>query len=109
MDDQEAIESQELEVSSEEEFALEQRVVPFMGDELAAALTQNGGIFISLPGMCNALGLNIKGQTQRIKRTKELALGFRRIPLNTKGGRQVTNCLRLDKLGLWLAGIETAR
>ena len=28
--------------SSEEEYALEQRVVPFMGDELAAALTQSG-------------------------------------------------------------------
>ena len=35
------------------------KVIPFMGDELAAALTENGGIFISLLGMRNALGLNV--------------------------------------------------
>jgi hypothetical protein len=92
-----------------EEYALEQKVIPFMGDELAAALTQSGGIYISLPGMCNALGLNTRGQLQRIQRTKELSLGLRQIPITTKGGRQHVNCLRLDKLGLWLAGIETAR
>lgn len=101
--------SDELEQPAEEEYALEQRVIPFMGDELAAALTQTGGIFISLPGMCGALGLNMRGQLQRIQRTNELAIGLRRIPLQTKGGRQVLNCLRIDKLGLWLAGIETAR
>jgi hypothetical protein len=103
--------SQDLEMESptEEEYALEQKVIPFMGDELAAALTQSGGIFISLPGMCGALGLNTRGQLQRIQRTSELAIGLRRIPLQTKGGRQTLNCLRIDKLGLWLAGIETAR
>ncbi len=90
-----------------EEYALEQKVIPFMGDELAAALTQSGGIFISLPGMCNALGINPRGQLQRIQRTRELSLGLRQIPLVTRGGRQTVNCLRLDKLGLWLAGIET--
>jgi hypothetical protein len=104
MDDQEQIEQ-----PIEEESPLEQRVIPFMGDELAAALTESGGIFISLPGMCNALGLNVRGQTQRIRRTKELLVGLRRIPLMTRGGRQEINCLRLDQLGLWLAGIETAR
>ena len=94
---------------TEEDYPLEQRVIPFMGDELAAALTQTGGIYISLPGMCGALGLNARGQLQRIQRTNELAIGLRRIPIQTKGGRQVLNCLRIDKLGLWLAGIETAR
>src|SRR5712691_7480477 len=102
-------EQDDVEQPAEEEYALEQRVIPFMGDELAAALTQTGGIFISLPGMCGALGLNTRGQLQRIQRTNELAIGLRRIPLQTKGGRQVLNCLRIDKLGLWLAGIETVR
>src|SRR5437588_3178741 len=108
--DEDQEQNQDLDlVPPTEEYALEQKVIPFMGDELAAALTQTGGIFISLPGMCGALGLNMRGQLQRIQRTNELALGLRRIPLVTKGGRQQINCLRVDKLGLWLAGIETAR
>lgn len=86
-----------------------QKTVPFMGDDLVAALTLLGDIYISLPGMCSALGLHTQGQLQRIQRTDELAKGLRRIPLDTRGGRQLTNCLRLDKVGLWLAGVETAR
>jgi hypothetical protein len=96
-----------LEIVTEE--AREQKIVPFMGDDLVAALTMPGDIYISLPGMCSALGLNTQGQLQRIQRTEELAKGLRRIPLETRGGPQLTNCLRLDKLGLWLAGVETAR
>lgn len=40
-----------------EEQAIEQQIVPFMGDNLAAALATGGNIYITLPGMCNALGL----------------------------------------------------
>lgn len=90
-----------------EEQVADQRIVPFMGDALVAALTTPGDIYISLPGMCAALGLHTQGQLQRIQRTSELVEGLRRISLNTRGGRQKTNCLRLDKLGLWLAGVET--
>jgi P22_AR N-terminal domain len=92
-----------------EEQAVDQRIVPFMGDDLVAALSAHGDIYISLPGMCQALGLQTQGQLQRIQRTDELAKGLRRIPLETRGGRQRTNCLRLDKVALWLAGVETAR
>ncbi len=35
--------NQDLEAPIEEEYALEQRMIPFMGDDLAAALTPNGG------------------------------------------------------------------
>ena len=55
-----------------DEYAIEQRIVPFMGDELAAALTQGGSIYITLPAMCGALGLSVRGQTQRIQRTRSL-------------------------------------
>lgn len=91
------------------ERSLDQKVVPFMGDDLVAAMTTQGDIYISLPGMCAALGLDARGQLQRLRRTEVLARGLGRIPLNTVRGRQVTYCLRLDKLGLWLAGIETTR
>ena len=45
-----------------EEQAIEQQIVPFMGDDLAAALAPGGTIYITLPGMCNALGLNTQVQ-----------------------------------------------
>jgi hypothetical protein len=89
-----------------EEQAIEQQIVPFMGDDLAAALATGGNIYITLPGMCNALGLNTRGQTQRIQRTRTLSKGLRRIPIKTKGGFQQLNCLRIDLVALWLAGAQ---
>jgi len=38
------------------EQAIDQKPVPFWGDELAAALTSGGGVYIALPGMCRGLG-----------------------------------------------------
>src|SRR5690242_10786683 len=107
-DDQEdQLESENVPVLEEQ--AVEQQVVPFMGDELAAAMTVGGNIYITLPGMCIALGLNTKGQMQRIKRTRALTAGLRLIPLKTSGGTQRINCLRVDRIALWLAGVQTDR
>jgi len=89
-----------------EEQATEQQLVPSMGDDLAAAMAAEGSIYISLPGMCGALGLSTQAQLRRIERT--LAKGLRRISLKTKGGFQHVNCLRLDLIALWLAGAQTS-
>ncbi len=97
----------DIQIPSEQ--ALEQRPIPFIGDELAAALTTGGSIYISLPGMCSALGLNTQAQFRRMLRTPTLAKGLRVIPLQTRGGVQQINCLRVDKIALWLAGIEPTR
>ncbi|HLX56148.1 MAG TPA: phage antirepressor N-terminal domain-containing protein [Ktedonobacteraceae bacterium] len=91
-----------------EEQVIEQQLVPFMGDDLAAALAPGGHIYITLPGMCSALGLNTRGQLQRIQRTRTLSKGLRRIPIKTKGGFQHLNCLRIDLVALWLAGVQPA-
>jgi hypothetical protein len=99
--------AQELPTDVPQEQALEQRPVPFLGDELAAALTTGGNIYISLPGMCTALYLNRQAQVRRITRTPALNKGLRRIPLATRGGPQLVYCLRVDRVALWLAGIET--
>jgi hypothetical protein len=37
-----------------EEAAIDQRIVPFLGDELAAAMTAAGSISITLPCICLA-------------------------------------------------------
>lgn len=97
----------ELEIPRER--AIEQRPVPFLGDELAAAMTAGGAIYIALPGMCRALGLGAQAQFQRIQRTAALAKGLRVIPLDTRGGVQSVNCLRVDRVALWLAGVEPSR
>lgn len=97
----------ELEIPRER--AIEQRPVPFLGDDLAAAMTAGGAIYISLPGMCRALGLGTQAQFQRIQRTAALAKGLRVIPLQTRGGVQSVNCLRVDRVALWLAGVEPSR
>jgi hypothetical protein len=107
-DDQE--QSQDVEpVAIPHEQALEQKPVPFWGDELAAAMTTGGTIYITLPGMCRALALNTQAQLRRILRTPTLARGMRVIPLETRGGPQDINCLCVDKVALWLAGIEPTR
>ncbi len=93
-----------------EEQASRQELIPFFGDELAAAMTPTGAIYIGIPGMCKAFGLNVQPQVQRIRRTKSLFRGLRRIPLLSKrGGFQATYCLRVDKVALWIGGIETSR
>lgn len=89
------------------EQALEQRPVLFMGDDLAAARTVGGAIYVTLPGICRALGLNTQSQLRRITRTPILHRALRVIPLKTRGGVQLVNCLRVDKVALWLGGIET--
>ncbi len=89
-----------------EEQVIEQQIVPFMGDDLAAALAPGGNIYVTLPGMCTALGLNTRGQLQRIQRTRTLSKGLRHIPIQTKGGFQHLNCLRIDLIALWLAGVQ---
>lgn len=92
-----------------QEQAIEQRPVPFLGDDLAAARTAAGAIYVTLPGMCRALGLDLRGQIRRIERTPALAKGLRVIPLETRGGVQPVNCLRVDRVALWLGGMETSR
>jgi hypothetical protein len=108
-DDKSTFDDPEHEMAIIQERAIEQRPVPFMGDELAAARTAAGAIYITLPGMCRALGLDQRAQIRRIERSQALAKGLRVIPLETRGGVQAVNCLRVDRVALWLAGVETSR
>src|SRR5690242_17165913 len=71
-----------------QEQAVEPRPVPFLDDELAAALTAGGSIYVTLPGICTALGLNRQAQLRRILRTPSLNRSLRIIPLQTRGGVQ---------------------
>ena len=103
MEDEEQTTNETNGADISEEQVIEQQIIPFMGDDLAAALAPGGNIYITLPGICTALGLNTRGQLQRIQRTRTLSKGLRRIPIKTKGGFQQLNCLRIDLVALWLA------
>lgn len=100
---------QEPESQIPEEAPTQQQMVPFLGDDLAAAMTASGRIYVTLPGICAALGLDIRSQVRRIHRTRTLNAGLRKIALETRGGTQTLNCLSIDKVALWLAGIQTAQ
>jgi hypothetical protein len=113
MDDQEQNEEQstingETTLAIPEEQAIDQQIIPFLDDELPAALATSGNIFISLPGICKALGLNTQAQFRRIQRTRTLSKGLRSIEIRTRGGFQRLNCLRVDLVALWLAGVQTS-
>ena len=92
-----------------EESAERQEVIPFQGNDLAAAMTPVGDIYLTLTGVCNAIGLSPRPQLRRILNSPPLAKGLRRIPIKTAGGTQRVNCLRVDKVALWLAGVETSK
>ena len=95
--------------SIQDEQVARQEIIPFYGDDLAAAMTANGDIYITLAGLCEAMGLSPRPQLRRILRTPALAKGVRRIPIKTAGGTQRINCLRVDRVALWLVGIEPTR
>lgn len=95
-----------LQQEESKERVLAQHYVSYLEDELLIALTESGSLFVSLPSLCTALHLNARGQLQRIQRTAHLLDGLRQLPLKTRGGIQAVNCLRLETLSRWAAGIQ---
>jgi len=71
--------------------------------------TPEGTIYVPLRPLCVALGLNVPGQIQRIRRRKAYAEMLRTLPVPTGGGRQELICLNIEALPGWLAGIDTSR
>lgn len=92
-----------------EEVATRREIVEFMTDKLDAALTEGGGVYLSVPGMCKALGLASQSQIRRLKNTDTLLKGLRLFSTKTSGGPQKINFLRADKIALWLASVETTK
>ena len=89
--------------------AIEQRTVHFYEDQLLAVKGQDGQIYVSIRHLCDVLGLNQRGQVQRIERTTALNRGYRKGDVETAGGKQNTSLLRADLVPMWLAGLQTSR
>ena len=87
---------------------IEQKQVLFYEDELTAVRADDGRVYASLRHMCDALGLNARGQSQRIDRHSVLSRGKGVCILHTPGGEQTAVVLRADLVPLWLAGVRTS-
>jgi hypothetical protein len=86
-----------------------QRAVSCLEQQVILVLDQHGSCWVSVPSACKALGLNARGQQQRIGRTPELTIGLCQIVLSTRGGPQHINCLKVELLSSWLEGLKNAR
>jgi len=86
------------------------RTIEFYGDEILAVqdpATQR--VFVPLARLCDNLGIDRASQAQRIQEHEVLRTGFETLRLQTAGGYQETQCLRLDLIPFWLAGINANR
>ena len=88
---------------------LQQRIVPFYGDDLVAVQQPDGAIFVVFNRVCDALGIKRWSQVRRVQGHAVLSTGFHTLTVQTEGGPQDAQCLRLDLLPLWLAGIQASK
>ena len=86
-----------------------QRIVPFYGDELVAVQHPDGVIYVVFARLCDNLGLLRHGQARRVQQHAVLNEGFTTLTVQTEGGPQEAQCLRLDLLPLWMSGIQAKR
>jgi hypothetical protein len=87
-----------------------QKVVTFYGDEvIAIQQPDSGAIFVPIARLCDNLGIARNRQAQRIREHPVISQGFTTMPVDTGGGAQESQCLRLDMIPYWLAGVNANR
>jgi hypothetical protein len=79
---------------------LPQRVVSFYGDELVGVQSEDGSIYAPFNRLCDNLGLQRDGQAQRVRRHAVLQDALITLTVETAGGPQQVQCLRVDALPL---------
>jgi hypothetical protein len=91
---------------------IETRDVDFYGDTLTGAIVPAEGeprVYVPLPPIVAALGLDWPGQRRRILRDDVLREGMVMMTIPSAGGPQRVNCLPLDLLPGFLFGIDAGR
>jgi hypothetical protein len=86
---------------------VEQRVIPYMGEEALAARLEGLGIYVTVKSICQMIGVRYDRQYDRIRRTRNLAKHSRLIKIQTKGGPQPMLCIKVTRLASWLDSIQT--
>ncbi|NJO83462.1 MAG: hypothetical protein HC828_12020 [Blastochloris sp.] len=88
---------------------LPQRIVPFYSDELIAVQRSDGVIFVLFTRLCDNLKLPRWTQSRRVQNHAVLSAGLVTLTIETPGGPQEAQCLRIDLLPLWLAGVSARK
>lgn len=86
----------------------ETALVPFHGHQLLT-IKDGDTIRVAMKPICEAIGLDWKGQYNRIQRHPVMAEGMVVMTIPSVGGFQETTTLPLDHLNGWLFGIDTSR
>jgi len=95
---------------ADDQTILEPRAIDFYGDQIhAIEESESRRIFVPLGRLCDNLGIDRPSQIQRIQEHAVLSTGLVTLHLQTGGGVQEAQCLRLDLVPFWLAGLNTRR
>lgn len=85
------------------------QTVPFYGDSLDAARDDAGRVWVSIRGVCDALGVDTSGQLAKLKTKPWACVEF----ISMQGAADVQRrgfaMINLDGLPMWLATIEASR
>lgn len=88
---------------------LSQHLVSFYGDELVAVQQPDSTIYTLFARLCENLGLGRESQVRRIHRHAVLREGLITLTIETAGGPQQAQALKLALLPLWLSGVHVDR
>lgn len=86
-----------------------QQEVQFYDDQITAVQTADGVVFVLFAKVCQNLGLDRSSQVRRIKAHAVLGEGLIPLTIQSAGGPQEAQCLRLDLLPLWLSGVQARK
>lgn len=89
---------------------VEERIVDFYGDRVAAALVPAGEIYVPARPIAEALGLTWASQNNRIQRDEVLARRVRKVIMHGADGKaREMVCLPLELLAGWIFGVTTSK
>lgn len=89
--------------------ALPQRYVSFEGDELIGVQDMDGTVYAVFARFCDNLTLTREGQVRRVRSHAVLSTGLVMLMVETLGGPQQVQCLKLSLVPLWLTTIQANR
>jgi hypothetical protein len=85
------------------------RQIEIFGDEVMAVRLPDGSIWLSLRALCASFGLARAMQAQRIRRNDVLAGDLIDVRVETQGGQQTVQVLRLESVPYWVSTIQIRR
>lgn len=93
---------------------VEQREIGFYDDQISAVQVEDGTVYVPVRPICDLIGIDRRGQQQRIERDPVLSAVSRTVTVLVSGGvtppqgREML-CVPLEFLNGWLFGISASR